>query len=81
MFARNWDDLLRRGNPRQRLQPRIGYRDVPDIRLDRAERVIRRLRRGGLRERVEERRFADIGQADDAAFEAHESFASDGVMG
>ena len=31
-----------------------------------------RLRGGGLRQRVEERRFADIGQSDDAAFEAHE---------
>ena len=56
---------------RERLQPRIGHRDVADVRLDGAERIIGRLRRGGLGQRVEERRLADVGQADDAAFEAH----------
>ena len=56
---------------RQRVQPRIGHRDVADVGLDGAERIVGRLRRGGLRQRVEERRLADIRQADDAAFEAH----------
>ena len=67
------DDLLRAGDPGEDFEPRIGHRDVADIGLDRAERIVRRLRRGGLRQRIEERRLADIGQADDAAFEAHET--------
>ena len=55
----------------QHVEPRVGHRDVADIRLDRAERIVRRLRGRGLRQRIEERRLADIRQADDAAFEAH----------
>ena len=43
-----------------------------DVRLDGAERIVRRLRRRGLGQRIEQRRLADIGQADDAAFEAHD---------
>ncbi len=65
------NDLLRARDARQRLQPRVGHRDVADVRLDGAEGVVGRLRRGGLGQRVEERRLADVGQADDAAFEAH----------
>ena len=53
------------------VEPRIGHADIADIGLDGAERIIRRLRRRRLRQRVEERRLADIRQADDAAFEAH----------
>ncbi len=53
------------------VQPRVGHGDVADVGLDGAERIIRRLGGGGLGERVEERRLADVGQADDAAFEAH----------
>src|SRR5690606_809988 len=45
--------------------------DLAYIRLDRAEWIICGLRRGGFRQRVEERRLADIRQSDDAAFEAH----------
>ena len=56
---------------RELVEPRIGHRDLADIRLDGAERIIRRLRRRRLRQRVEERRLADIGQSDDAAFETH----------
>ena len=66
------DDLLRAGDLGQDVEARIRHRDLPDIRLDGAERIVGRLRRRGLRQRVEERRFADIGQTDDAAFEAHE---------
>ena len=65
-------DLLGLGELRQRLQPRIGHRHFADVRLDGAERIVRRLRRRRLRERIEERRLADIGHADDAAFETHE---------
>ena len=52
---------------REHVEPRIGHRDLADIRLDGAERIVRRLRRRRLRQRVEERRLADIRQADDAA--------------
>ena len=72
------DDLLRVGDARQNLQPRIGHRDVADVRLDGAEGVVGRLRRGGLGERIEERRLAHVRQADDAAFEAHGGSAREG---
>ena len=64
-------DLDRLGELRQLIEARIGHRDLADIRLDGAERIVRRLRRRRFGERVEERRLADIRQADDAAFEAH----------
>ena len=44
------------------VEPRIGHRDLADIRLDGAERIVRRLRRRRLGQRVEQRRLADIGQ-------------------
>ena len=65
------DDLDRLRELGQRVEPRIRHRDLADVRLDRAERIVRRLRRRGFGQRVEERRLADIRQADDAAFEAH----------
>src|SRR5665213_541639 len=58
---------------RQGLKPHIRDGDIAHIRLDGAKRIIRRLRSGRLRQRVEERGFADIGQSDDAAFESHYS--------
>ena len=61
----------RLGELRQRVEARIGHRHLADIGLDGAEGIIRRLRRRRRGQRVEERRFADIGQADDAAFETH----------
>ena len=70
------NDFRRSRDRGQRGEPRVGHGDLAHIRLDRAERVVRRLRRRGLRQRVEERRFADIRQADDAAFEAHEPVPS-----
>jgi hypothetical protein len=66
-----FDDLLRSGDFCQRVEPRIGHRDLADVGLDRAERIIGRLRRLRLRQRVEQGRFADIGQTDDTAFETH----------
>jgi hypothetical protein len=63
------------------VEPRIGHRDLADVRLDGAERIVRRLRGRGLRQRVEEGRLADIGQADDAAFEAHVHRLRDGAAG
>ena len=56
----------------QLVEPRIGHRDLADIRLDGAERIIRRLRRRRLGQRIEQRRLADIGQSDDTAFESHD---------
>ena len=66
------NDLGRLRQPREVVEPRIRHRDLADIRLDGAERIIRRLRGGGLGQRIEERRLAHIRQADDAALEAHE---------
>ena len=57
---------------RQRLQARIGHRHAADIGLDRAERIIGRLRRRRRGQGVEQGRFADIGQTDDAAIETHQ---------
>ena len=45
----------------EHIQPRIGNADATDIRLDRAERIIRGLCRGSRGQRVEQGRFADIG--------------------
>ncbi len=64
-------DLRRLAELRQDVEPRIRHGDAPDIGLDRAERVVRRLGRRGRGQRVEQRRFADIGQADNAAVETH----------
>ena len=64
-------DDRRLGERSQRVEPLIRHRDLADIRLDGAERIIRRLRGRGFGQRVEEGRLADIGQADDAAFKAH----------
>ena len=66
------DDLGRTGDLGERVEPRVGDRDLADIGLDRAERIIGRLRRLRLGERVEKGRLADVRQADDAAAETHE---------
>ena len=56
---------------RERVELRIGHRDDADVRVDRAERIVLgRNFRGG--ERVEQRRFTDVRQSDDAALDAHE---------
>ena len=56
---------------RDLVEPRVGHGDAADVGLDRAERIVRRLRRRGLGQGIEKRRFADVRQADDAAAEAH----------
>ena len=66
-------DLRRLDDRRERVEARIGHRHLAGVRLDGAERIVGGLRRGGPRQRVEERRLADIGQADDAASETHGS--------
>ncbi len=65
------DDLLGMGDASQDLEARVGDRHIADIRLDGAEGIICRLRRRCLRQGVEKRRFADVRQTDDAAFETH----------
>ena len=54
------------------VEARIGHRHLADIRLDGAEGIVGGLRRRGVGQGVEQRRLADIGQADDAAFETHD---------
>ena len=75
----NIDERDTRGNDLRRLpehcqlvQPRIRHRDLADIRLDRAERIVGGLRRRCLCQGIEERRLAHIRQADYAAFESHD---------
>ena len=83
------NDLLGARDFGECFKPRVRHRDIADIRLDGAKRIIRRLRRRRLRQRVEKGRFADIGQTDDAAFETHgeiallrrEAFGKFGVEG
>ena len=70
-FELGRDDLCRLGEARGDIEALVGNRHSPEIGLDRAERVIRRLRRGGRGQRVEQRGFADIGQSDNAATETH----------
>ena len=65
------DDLGRSGDGGELVEARIGDRDLADVGLDRAERIVGRLRRLRLGQRVEEGRLADVRQADDAAFKAH----------
>jgi hypothetical protein len=67
---RGWQNTLRFDDGGQRLQTRIGYFNDADVRFDGAERVVfsgdARFGQG-----VEEGRFSDIRESDDAAFEAH----------
>ena len=65
------DDLLRFGDGGNGGQARIGHRHLAGIRLDGAKGIVGRLRRRGAGQGVEEGRFADVRQADDAAGEAH----------
>ena len=44
------DDFLGTGDASQTLEARVGHRHIADIRLDGAERIIRRLRRRRLRQ-------------------------------
>src|SRR5262249_15971152 len=64
-------DLRGLAELRQDREPRVGDGDAADIRLDRAEGIVRCLSRGGRGQGIEKRRFADIRQADDAAVETH----------
>ena len=65
------DDLRRLGDRGELLQPLIGHADLAHVGLDGAEGIVGGLRRRRLRQGIEERGLADVGQAHDAAFEAH----------
>ena len=64
-------DLLGLHDLGERVEPRVRHRHDADVRVDRAERIV--LRRDlRARERVEQRRLADVRQSDDAALDAHD---------
>ncbi len=56
--------FLRLVHLREIVQPRVRHSDNADVRLDRAERVVRRLR-PGVRQRIEKRALAHVGQTHD----------------
>ena len=64
------NDLRRVVDLRQHGQPRVGHADHADVGLDGRERVVGR-EDVVLRQRVEQGRLADVGQADDADSESH----------
>jgi hypothetical protein len=86
MWLRNWlprleagdvdelddgrDDALGLDDLRQLLQPRVRQLDDADVGLDGAEGIVLG-GDAGLRQGIEQGGLADVGQADDAAFEAH----------
>ncbi len=64
-------DLRRLGDAGERGEALVGHGDVADVRLDGAERIVRRLCRRRLRQRVEEGGLADVRQPDDTHAKAH----------
>ena len=69
-------EFNRRGNQRanpgdfgERFEARFRHGDDAEVRLDGAERVIRRLGLVGARDGVEQRGFAHVGQPDNSGFE------------
>ena len=80
--TRDVDEVHRRGHGldrlddlHERIEARVRHGHDAHVRLDRAERVVRGLGLLG-RERVEERRLADVGQTDDADRQCHRVFSS-----
>src|SRR5579862_6026857 len=55
----------------QHVKTRIGHRNLPNVRLDRRKRIVRRKRLRRTRERIEDRRLAHIRKAYDSAREWH----------
>ena len=66
------DDLFGTGDFGQLIETRIGHRHVTDVRLNRAERKVRRLSSCGFGQRVKQRRFSNVGQTNDTCLEPHE---------
>jgi len=69
---RGRNNFLRFDDRRQRVQARVGHRHHADVGIDGAERIVFGLD-SGFGQRVKERGFADVWQADDAALNAHET--------
>ena len=70
-FDGRGQDARRLDDAGQHIQTRVGHRHDADVRIDRAERIV--LRRDlRARQRIEERRLADVRQTDDAALDTHE---------
>ena len=69
------DDLPGFGDGGELVQPFVRNTNLADVRLDGAERIVGGLGRRGLRQRVEEGGFADVRQAHNTAFEAHDCVA------
>ena len=61
-------DLLGLHDVRKPMQPVVRHLDHANVRLDGAERIVRRLGAGG-RESVEESGLADVGKTDDSEFQ------------
>ncbi len=68
------DDLRGADRPRDLLQALVAHGHDGDVRLDRRERVVGRLR-AGFRQRVEQRGLARVRHADDADPRAHAPIA------
>ena len=65
-------DSLRTRHLCEHIKPRIRHGNDADVRIDRAKRIVRRLRFAGTRHGVKERRFTDVWQANDSRAE-HEA--------
>src|SRR5690348_868408 len=65
-FDLRFDLIGRLGDRSYPVEPWIGHGDAADVRLNRAEGVVGRLRGGSLGQGIEKRRFANVRQADDA---------------
>ncbi len=63
---RGRNDFLRMRKLGENLEPRVGHGHDAEIRIDRAERVVRRLRLAGAGDGVEESGFANVRQPDDS---------------
>ena len=61
------NDDVRLRDFRQRREAFVRHFDDADVRLDRAERIIGRLRLAGTRQRVEKRALPDVGKPYDAS--------------
>ena len=66
---RRGDDDAGLGDALQLGQPRVGHRHDADVRIDGAERIVRRLGFAGPGDGVEQRGLADVRQTDDSSSE------------
>jgi hypothetical protein len=67
-------DLFGLGELGEFVEARIGNRNLADIGLNGAERIVRRLRGRRFGQRVEQRGLADVRQTNNSAFETHGTF-------